>query len=105
VKSDNGPECIAPQVTNWLRAHQVDTTCIEPGRPWQNGPHESVNGVFRAGGLDRGLFTSVQAARRRMIHGREEDHHERPHAALDGLTPLPLRPNPELHGSLPHENL
>jgi putative transposase len=87
VKSDNGPECVAPQVTNWLRAHHVDTTFIEPGSPWQNGHHESFNGVFRDGCLDRWLFASVQEARRLMLHWREEYNHERPHGALNGLTP------------------
>jgi putative transposase len=87
VNSDNGPEFIAHQVTNWLRAHQVDTTCIEPGSPWQNGHHESFNGVVRDGWLDRWLFTSVQEARRLIIHWLEEYNHERPHGALDGLTP------------------
>jgi transposase InsO family protein len=87
VKSDHGPECIAPQVTNWLRAHHVDTTFIDPGSPWQNGHHESFNGVFRDGCLDRWLFASVQEARRLIIHWREEYNHERPHGALDGLTP------------------
>jgi putative transposase len=53
VKSDNGPEFIAQQVTNWLRAHHVDTTFIEPGSPWQNRHNESFNGVFRDECLDR----------------------------------------------------
>lgn len=87
VKSDNGPEFVAQQVTTWLRAHHVDTTFIEPGSPWQNGHNESFNGVFRDGGLDRWLFASVQEARRLMIHWLEEYNHERPHGALNGLTP------------------
>jgi len=87
VKSDNGPECIAPQVTNWLRAHHVDTTFIAPGSPWQKGHNESFNGVFRDGCLDRWRFASVQEARRLLSHGLEEDNHERPQGALGGLTP------------------
>jgi transposase InsO family protein len=87
VKSDNGPEFIAHQVTNWLRAHHVDTTFIEPGSPWQNGHNESFNGVFRDGCLARWLFASVQEARRLINHWLEEYNHERPHGALDGLTP------------------
>jgi putative transposase len=87
VNSDHGPEFIAPQVTHWLRAHQVDPTCMAPGSPWQNGHHERVNGVCRDGCLDRWLFASVQEARRLMLPWREEYHHERPHGALDGVTP------------------
>jgi putative transposase len=90
VQRDHGPEGMAPQVTPWRRAHQVDPTCMPPGSPWQHGPHASCHGVFRDGCLARWLVTAVQAARRRMIPGREEDHHERPPGALDGLTPAAL---------------
>jgi transposase InsO family protein len=57
MKSDNGPEFIAQRVTTWLREQQVETHCIAPGRPWQNGQNESFNGVFRDGCLDRWLFS------------------------------------------------
>jgi putative transposase len=87
VQSDNGPEFIAQQITTWLRVHHVDTHFIDPGSPWQNGHNESCNGVFRDGCLDRWLFLSVQEARRIIPHWLEEYNHERPHGALDGLTP------------------
>jgi putative transposase len=87
VKSDNGPEFIAQQVTTWLRTQHVDTHFIDPGSPWQNGHNESFNGVFRDGCLNRWLFASVQEARRIITHWLEEYNHERPHGALDGLTP------------------
>jgi len=87
VKSDNSPEFIAQEVTTWLRAHHVDTHFIDPGSPWQNGHNESFNGVFRDGCLNRWLFTSVQEARRIINHWLEEYNNERPHGALDGLTP------------------
>jgi putative transposase len=87
IKSDNGPEFIAQRVTTWLRGQRVDTHFIDPGSPWQNGHNESFNGVFRDGCLNRWLFTSVQEARRIITHWLEEYNHERPHGALDGLTP------------------
>jgi putative transposase len=87
VKSDNGPEFIAQRVTDWLHAQQVDTAFIAPGSPWQNGHNESFNGVFRDGCLNRWLFASVQEARRIIHHWLEEYNYERPHGALDGLTP------------------
>ena len=87
VKSDNGPEFIAQRVTTWLREQRVDTHFIAPGSPWQNGQNESFNGVFRDGCLNRWLFSSVQEARRIITNWREEYHHERPHGALNGLTP------------------
>jgi putative transposase len=87
VKSDNGPEFIAQRVTTWLREQHVDTHFIDPGSPWQNGHNESFNAVVRDGCLDRWLFTSVQEARRIITSWLEEYNHERPHGALDGLTP------------------
>jgi putative transposase len=87
VKSDNGPEFIAQQVTAWLHAHYVHTHFIDPGSPWQNGHNESFNGVFRDGCLNRWLFASVQEARRIIHNWLEEYNDERPHGALDGLTP------------------
>jgi putative transposase len=87
VKSDNGPEFIAHRVTTWLQARHVATHFIEPGSPWQNGHNESLNGVFRDGCLNRWLFTSVQEAKRIIGNWLEEYNHERPHGALEGLTP------------------
>ena len=87
LKSDNGPEFIAQRVTTWLHAQHVDTHFIDPGSPWQNGHNASFNGVFRDGCLNRWLFTSVHEARRIITTWLEEYNHERPHGALDGLTP------------------
>ena len=87
LKSDNGPEFIARHVIEWLQTHHVKTRFIDPGSPWQNGHNESFNGVFRDGCLDRWLFPSVQEARRVIHHWLEEYNHERPHGALEGLTP------------------
>ena len=74
-------------MTTWLREQHVDTHFIDPGSPWQNGHNESFNGVFRDGCLNRWLFTSVQEAKRIIGHWLEEYNHERPHGALNGLTP------------------
>jgi transposase InsO family protein len=87
VTSDNGPEFMAPQVTTWLREPHVETHVIDPGSPWQKGQNERFNGVFRDGCLDRWLFASVQEARRIINNWLEEYNHERPHGALEGLTP------------------
>ena len=87
VKSDNGPEFIAQRVTTWLHEQHIATHFIDPGSPWQNGHNESFTGVFRDGCLHRWLFTSVLEAKRIINHWLEEYNNERPHGALDGLTP------------------
>jgi transposase InsO family protein len=78
---------MAQEVTIWLRAQHMGTHFIEPGRPWQNGHNESFHGVFRDGCLHRWLLSSVSEAQRIMTNWREEYNNERPHGALDGLTP------------------
>jgi putative transposase len=87
LKSDNGAEFVAKQVTSWLSNSWVQTHFIEPGSPWQNGHNESLNAVFRDGCLDRWLFASVQEARCIIDQWRAEYNHERPHGALNGMTP------------------
>jgi len=87
LKSDNGPELIARQLTDWLRERGTDTYFIEPASPWQNGHNESFNSVFRDGCLDRWAFYSVQEARAVIEQWLEEYNHERPHGALADRTP------------------
>jgi putative transposase len=87
LKSDNGPELMAKQVTAWLKERGVKTHFIDPGSPWQNGYNESFNGVFRDGCLDRWVFYSVAEARRIINQWLDEYNHERPHGSLNGMTP------------------
>ena len=37
IRSDNGPECAAFRVREWLGRVSVKTLFIEPGSPWENG--------------------------------------------------------------------
>ena len=64
IRSDNGPEFVAQNVQNWLKEQGVQTTYIQPGKPWQNGAIESFNARFRADCLDVEWFNS-----RRMPNG------------------------------------
>ena len=47
LRSDNGPEFVSRAVLRWLTEAKIDTACIDPGKPWQNGADESFNGKFR----------------------------------------------------------
>ena len=47
LRSDNGPEFISRAILRWLTQANIDTACIDPGKPWQNGSNESFNGKFR----------------------------------------------------------
>src|SRR5689334_9317418 len=37
LRSDNGPEFVSRAVLRWLSQTQIDTACIDPGKPLQNG--------------------------------------------------------------------
>lgn len=87
IRSDNGPEFVAEELQQWLSKVGVQTHYIKPGSPWQNGRNESFNGVFRDGCLNRWWFSSVQEAREVIQAWVEEYNQERPHGALNGLTP------------------
>jgi transposase InsO family protein len=87
IKSDNGPELVAQHVQDWIEDHGIDTKYIDPGSPWQNGHNESFNGVLRDGCLNRWAFASVREARLVVESWRQEYNEERPHGALNQITP------------------
>jgi transposase InsO family protein len=47
IRSDNGPEFIAPSLRHWFAQLEIAPLFIEPGSPWENGYVESFNGKFR----------------------------------------------------------
>lgn len=87
IKSDNGPEFVADRIQEWIKDRPTDTYFIEPGSPWQNGHNESFNGVLRDGCLNRWAFLSVREAKLVVEAWRQEYNEERPHGALDQVTP------------------
>ncbi|MDP7453885.1 MAG: integrase core domain-containing protein, partial [Arenicellales bacterium] len=82
IRSDNGPEFTAELVRQWLEALQVQTLCIEPGSPWENGYVESFNGKLRDELLDREIFYTLTEAKTLIEHWRQEFNTVRPHSAL-----------------------
>jgi putative transposase len=47
LRSDNGPEFVSRAILEWLAASGIETALIDPGKPWQNGADESLNGRLR----------------------------------------------------------
>ena len=87
IKSDNGAEFASKRIEEWIETRPTDTYFIEPGSPWQNGHNESFNGVLRDGCLNRWAFISVREARSGVESWRQEYNEERPHGALNQMTP------------------
>jgi len=91
LRSDNGAEFVATAVQSWLAESGVQTLYIEPGKPWQNGKEERFNGTVRDECLNLHLFSSVAEACVRLGAFRHHYNIERPHSALDYLTPLAFK--------------
>lgn len=87
LRSDNGPELVAPKLTTVLNDQAILPCRIEPGNPWQNGSNESFNGTFRRECLDAELFQSLVEARVVIEDWRRRYNHERPHSALGYQVP------------------
>ena len=58
VRSDNGPECIAQEISRWLSSASGGTLYIQKASPWKNGYVEAFNGRLRDELLNRELFLS-----------------------------------------------
>jgi putative transposase len=87
IRSDNGHEFISIKVRNWLDELGVETLFIEPGAPWQNGYVESFNSRFRDEFLNMEIFNSIKEAQILAAKWKEDYNENRPHSALDYMTP------------------
>lgn len=82
----NGPEFFSA-VLRWLAKEGIETAYISPGKPWQDGTDESVNGRLRDKCLSMELL-SEQTGGGRDIEGRRRHYNEvRSHSFLGYLTP------------------
>ena len=63
LRSDNGPEFVSRALLKWIVDQSIETTLIDPGKPWQNGATESFNGKFRDECLSLEWFLSRAQAK------------------------------------------
>ncbi len=91
LRSDNGPEFVATRVKAWLKASGVQTTYIEPGKPWQNGTNESFNGKLRDECLNMEWFRNRAEAKIIVEQWRCHYNEDRPHSSLNYQTPAQVR--------------
>ena len=105
IVSDNGTELTSRAILRWQQEAGVEWHYIAPGKPQQNGFVESFNGRLRDELLNEEVFESLSHARRVIARWRHDYNNVRPHSALNGHTPAPVRRSPELlrgsaHGAL-----
>lgn len=87
LRSDNGPEFVSRAILRWLADAKIDTIHIEPGKPWQNGCAESLNGKFRDECLSMEWFRNRTEARVTIEEWRQHYNEDRPHSSLGYQTP------------------
>lgn len=85
--TDNGPEFAGLALERWAHEHAVNHRFITPGKPSQNGFIESFNGKLRDECLNEHEFLNLHPARELIDAYRDDYNANRPHSALDGLTP------------------
>ena len=91
LRMDNGPELISGQLTAWCQQNNVEMLHIQPGKPNQNAYIERFNRTYREEVLNAYLFTSLEQVREITWQWLVDYNEQRPHDALNGLTPAAYR--------------
>jgi len=87
IQVDNGSEFISKALNLWAYENKVTLDFSRPGKPTDNPFIESFNGSFRDECLKTHWFLSLEDAREKIEHWRQEYNNFRPHSSLGGLTP------------------
>lgn len=88
IRTDNGPEFISHKLEEWCTQKEITLQFIQPGRPMQNAFIERKNGSIRRELLNACLFNSLNEAREMCENWRVDYNEERPHKALNYLSPV-----------------
>ena len=91
LRTDNGPEFLGEAFTAWAKEAGMAIQYIQPGKPNQNAFIERFNRTYREEVLSQYLFTSLEHVREATWWWMCEYNEERPHDALDDLTPVEVR--------------
>lgn len=87
-RADNDPEFISLTLADWVEENNVTLDLIQPGRPTQNAYIERFNRTYRDERLD--LYPSRTLIEVLQMTGewRTRYNNERPHDALNDMTPV-----------------
>ena len=88
IVCDNGTEFTSKAMFFWSKETKVKLSFIQPGKQTQNAFCESLNGKFRNECLNQHWFRTINEARSIIDQWREHYNHERPHSALNYMTPV-----------------
>ncbi len=88
IRCDNGPEFLGAEFVSWAEDAGVEIMYIQPGKHNQNAYIERFNRTYRTEVLDLYLFDNLEEVREITYWWMIEYNEERPHDALDGMTPI-----------------
>lgn len=87
VRMDNGPEFISAAIADWAEQHEIELEFIQKGKPTQNSHVERFNRTYRDEILNMYVFKTLNEVRELTDRWIREYNEERPHDALEDLTP------------------
>ncbi len=87
LRMDNGPEFISVTLASWAEEHDIALEFIKPGKPTQNSFIERFNRTYRTEILNMYVFKTLNEVRELTENWMTEYNEERPHDALNDLTP------------------
>jgi len=87
IRVDNGPEFISCKLDVWCKENKIQLVFIQPGKPTQNAIIERCNGSIRRELLNAYVFKTLDQVRTMTEEWRMDYNQNRPHAALNYLTP------------------
>lgn len=93
LRLDNGPEFISKLMTEWADEHGVKLEFIQPGKPTQNSYIERFNRTYRTEILNMYAFRNLAEVKEITEAWIKEYNEERPHQALNSMTPVQYRLN------------
>ena len=91
LRLDNGPEFISTTLAEWAEAHTIELEFIQPGKPTQNSYIERFNRTYRDEVLNMDVFKTLSEVRAMTEEWMDQYNEERPHDALEDLTPVEYR--------------
>lgn len=91
LRSDNGPEFVANELTAWMGRMQIGCRFVAPASPWENAYVETFHDKLRDELLNLELLITPDEARVVICDWIDHYNHDRHHTSLQGRTPAQVR--------------
>lgn len=91
LRSDNGPEFVAKELTAWMQRMQIGCRFVAPASPWENAYVETFHDKLRDELLNLELLITPDEARVVICDWIDHYNHDRRHTGLGNRTPAQVR--------------